>query len=1328
MFLSFLFLCLFFPAYIYTDSTSIRPCTYVPLEPITSQSPLTCSSYLGSLFFNQTNYIICASNSSVSIDILTLEMNLTISLHLNSSNSLSNIKKCHQLFGDYSNILVCSCNSTLLLWDLNSGNFTGLYNESYWSQIPDFFPISESQSSLIVIQDEKIVKLIDIIKNSEINVFGTQANFTRAIVMQKGNFLGIHYNYEGKKVIDIWDIVNVIKKYSWEIDLDFALDVYLSQKHIVVGYKNNLLKTWDFLLNTVKSIKISSNIIKNIETIKEIDGQTKNLIIYVENDALLMYNLLTETLKNRIEEYPNPNNEIYSKSFNTYNGLLLIKSENYYFFNVTSSAIFKIIGLDLISEPLNFYWNSTNTLELLLFYNNNGQNYKINLNLAICEPIDLMKESSISFKSALQTPSQNESLILTVNEDNTVSLFSPYSRKIIKTFAIPSNLQVFSAIMISCPNKNLIVLNGKENLGYTLFLLELNTSEIKKGLHRNFSTTINNLLYLNIRNLIAFENSGIVYVFDIINQNLIRNFSHNLGNSFTYFINLQNIPYVLASTAKNTIYFWNIFEGKAITYTNFSQISIEIEVFQSMLLNEYKTKEILVGSYKLNSKNILEFYDLSTFRIAFQLEDSRPLQLKYFKTFHFMKNYVDYLLVFTNLTNDLWNLKTQKLEKSLYLPKAQTSFVQFQSSENVIFDISNKTLALWAYFQANSQDLSNFSICKQAYFFQNLTNTCEKCDSLCNSNCFSAQYDQCLPPSCNYLFEKSTAIASSECFDCSLDNYFIQNEQQCMYFNSFFTDNSLKTYCFGCNNGFYYSSSLCLPCSEDCKSCYGPLKEQCLVCEDDYILFKNHCYKKNENTSFFPLMIVYAVVLGFVVLIAVLYLCKMIYDYRLPCLIWKKTWKCLNCLFFDDKFINTRRKTAFTPTPQQDNSQINGFIQPNEVEIVFASNTARAGGTKRTPYLLNMEGFNQNFDHYTILINAMTKFKGLLMENKENHKSKALKLTASLVAELKEEIPFFMHELINLEDNFDKNYYFQIKIVKKIGNGAYGPVFLGEKLCKTKMAIKIFFDNVEEVNVKKINKFLFYLNEQDKIKYNSFSRVVPINSLVFSSNNSNFCLGVMEEFYDYNLDIFLSKYFKNIHFVQKIDMTLQILDCIKSLHDLHVVHRNIKANNILINNEDLNYSINIKINDFSKYLKLSTIFYSYKAANNNLFNLIYIPPECLDKQVFGRPKYSSDLWSIGILLYDIFYPDSSQCLDIPWAHLFDDLTEKYKKQSAVQKFNEVFKSEIPKENYYCKKDPLVHVEITEIINMCLKANPEKRIQIHELIWKAQLIKAKFLNK
>lgn len=87
----------------------------------------------------------------------------------------------------------------------------------------------------------------------------------------------------------------------------------------------------------------------------------------------------------------------------------------------------------------------------------------------------------------------------------------------------------------------------------------------------------------------------------------------------------------------------------------------------------------------------------------------------------------------------------------------------------------------------------------------------------------------------------------------------------------------------------------------------------------------------------------------------------------------------------------------------------------------------------------------------------------------------------------------------------------------------------------------------------------------------------------------------------------------------------EIVSAVKFIHERGIVHRDIKPENILVNWEG-----NIKLGDFGWSCRHSEC----EAAGGHAGTLEYMSPECLNKQ---RHSYATDIWSLGVLLYELFH-------------------------------------------------------------------------------------------
>lgn len=176
------------------------------------------------------------------------------------------------------------------------------------------------------------------------------------------------------------------------------------------------------------------------------------------------------------------------------------------------------------------------------------------------------------------------------------------------------------------------------------------------------------------------------------------------------------------------------------------------------------------------------------------------------------------------------------------------------------------------------------------------------------------------------------------------------------------------------------------------------------------------------------------------------------------------------------------------------------------------------------------------------------------------------------------------------------------KIIKEIGSGNYGNIYLGEHIYfKKQVAIKIVIgkNNILLKNEAKIYKLL-----QNTIG-------VP-NMLMYGvENNINFL--ILER-----LDNVLERINKN----QFTDIAIKIIEIIESIHNKGVIHRDIKPDNFMFKNNKL----------FLIDYGLATTFYNFekkhinkKVTNNIIGSLNYISLNVHEKIM---PSRRDDLESI----------------------------------------------------------------------------------------------------
>ena len=250
----------------------------------------------------------------------------------------------------------------------------------------------------------------------------------------------------------------------------------------------------------------------------------------------------------------------------------------------------------------------------------------------------------------------------------------------------------------------------------------------------------------------------------------------------------------------------------------------------------------------------------------------------------------------------------------------------------------------------------------------------------------------------------------------------------------------------------------------------------------------------------------------------------------------------------------------------------------------------------------------------------------------------------------------------------EENYEYS----KKIGSGTFGDVYIGrDKKTGEKVAIK-------KLNKKTLYQYGTYLinaywKELDSMKRCNCENSVRLINHFESSNN----FSIVMELCDSDLLVLLNTRQKPFS-VQEVKETFQQLNNVfKIMHKNQIVHRDLKLGNILIK-----YTDNTK----TKFIpKLSDYGFSKELGNNNTDTHLGTPATMAPEIMMGKAyDDKSDLWSIGVMMYQLYY-----------------------KQIPYQGFNEKIileriRTNAPRNH---PKDP----QFNDILNKLLVMDPQKRI-------------------
>ena len=102
---------------------------------------------------------------------------------------------------------------------------------------------------------------------------------------------------------------------------------------------------------------------------------------------------------------------------------------------------------------------------------------------------------------------------------------------------------------------------------------------------------------------------------------------------------------------------------------------------------------------------------------------------------------------------------------------------------------------------------------------------------------------------------------------------------------------------------------------------------------------------------------------------------------------------------------------------------------------------------------------------------------------------------------------------------------------------------------------------------------------------------------------------------------------KDATYDERIEITLDILTKFDRIHHQGIVHRDIKPENILFIDDEL------KITDFGISKLVNSTTRSTLGVSGTCY---YMSPEQIQKSRFGGVDWRTDIWQLGVLIYEIF--------------------------------------------------------------------------------------------
>ena len=270
-------------------------------------------------------------------------------------------------------------------------------------------------------------------------------------------------------------------------------------------------------------------------------------------------------------------------------------------------------------------------------------------------------------------------------------------------------------------------------------------------------------------------------------------------------------------------------------------------------------------------------------------------------------------------------------------------------------------------------------------------------------------------------------------------------------------------------------------------------------------------------------------------------------------------------------------------------------------------------------------------------------------------------------------------EKINFDEKYEyKNFTKVIEDIfpKQLGSGSFGRVYLvTHNDTQKNYALKVVDKRKLMVSYGKLDIIYNEINIHSKLSHENIIKLYNIHE-----DNENINI-IMEYAENGNLYELISKEDGGLSESKAFDYFIQVVNAVYYLHNNNIIHRDIKPENILIGNDN-----KIKLCDFGWAKELTL-------ENRSTFcgTVEYMAPEIVGSENYD---YSVDIWSLGILLYELLYGHSpfkasntkNVILNIKTHELiYDDTNKKISKS--------------------CK----------DLIQKLLVTNPQKRLKIKDIL-------------
>ena len=329
--------------------------------------------------------------------------------------------------------------------------------------------------------------------------------------------------------------------------------------------------------------------------------------------------------------------------------------------------------------------------------------------------------------------------------------------------------------------------------------------------------------------------------------------------------------------------------------------------------------------------------------------------------------------------------------------------------------------------------------------------------------------------------------------------------------------------------------------------------------------------------------------------------------------------------------------------------------------------------------LLKCKFCEKNFCSLSCLINHASTHQ----KNPNSSKSLVNSLKRRQSENLTEQYSFITSGDFGEKINFNKKYSFNnfTKVIegifpKQLGQGSFGRVFLvSHNETKELYALKTIEKRKILMTYGKLDNIYDEINIHSKLYHQN---IINLYNVYEDEETINI---IMEYAKEGNLYHLIKKEKNGFSEQKSYEYFIQIINAVYYLHSNNIIHRDIKPENILIGDDN-----KLKLCDFiwAKKVNLENI-------STFCSTMEYMAPEIVGSENYD---YSVDIWSLGILLYELLFGHSPFNADSNKNIIFN-----------IKKHELNYDNENKKISNSCK----------DLIERLLNENPQKRLRIKDIL-------------